>query len=58
MDKEAEKLAKMVWNMYLKENDPPEGVPRDPEKEYGEDFKGWMHFLWSIRHHFPDKKKK
>ncbi|MEX2484728.1 MAG: hypothetical protein WED10_09215 [Brumimicrobium sp.] len=59
MKKNTEKAAKYIWEKYLEQkNEPPKGIPRDPEKEYGDDFKGWVHFLLSIQHHFTEQDKK
>lgn len=43
-----EKAAKFIWEKYLEQKDPPKGIPRDPEKEYGDKFKGWVWFLIKV----------
>lgn len=54
----SEKAAKYIWLKYLEKNDPPKGIPMDPEKDYGDKFKGWVHFLISIQHKLPKNSNK
>lgn len=53
-----EKAAKYIWEKYLEQNNnPPEGIPRDPEKVYGEDFKGWVWFLIKVTNRIRQENK-
>lgn len=43
-----QEVAKQIWMKYLENNEPPEGLPRDPEKHYGKHWKGWVNFLMKV----------
>ena len=43
-----DELGKIIWEKYLEQKDPPDGVPRDPVKHYGKDWKGWIYFLMGV----------
>ena len=43
-----EEIAKNMWKKYWEKNEPPAGIPRDPIKHYGKDWKGWVYFLIKV----------
>jgi len=45
---DTEEICKEMWGKYLKKNNPPVGVPREPEKHYGKHWKGWIYFLIGV----------